>query len=147
PVLYEYERNRELGAEIFERMKGWHERHIVEAVPPPLGGSEATKDWIEERFPVHQRSDIRPATEEEIELLLDYENHKVLSKEIHSELDILANRVREAIGEREGIEWYAGRVTWRKTKDSSKTDWQGLALDLLDSFLPEKRNQILDHYT
>jgi hypothetical protein len=57
--------------------------------------------------------------------------------------------LREAVGGREGITWNRGRFTWRKTKDTTQTDWESMSLGLLNEHLkdPAKQEELIDFYT
>jgi hypothetical protein len=61
----------------------------------------------------------------------------------------LENLLKAAIKDREGLQWPGGKFTWRKTKDGTTTQWESLALGLLNQFVAteQERADLLAFYT
>jgi len=149
PRIYSLTRDRELESMIVARAKEWYDRFILGDERPAIGGGDGAARWLERTFPVHKRPDMRVATEEEILWLEDYAKVRLLQKTCEHQRDELENRLKFAVGAREGLAWSGGKFTWRKSKDSKITDWQSLALGLLTTHIKEdkSRQELLEFYT
>ena len=149
PRVYTVERDLVVEAAMLQRVEEWYERFIVGNERPPLTGSWESNRWLQTTYPTHRRPDIRPATEPEIELLWRYAEARVARQESEELCDTLANEIKAAIKEAEGIEWSEGRFTWRKARDSRVTDWQGLAWAVLVHFMKDntERDRLVSEYT
>jgi len=149
PRIYTIERHREVERIILARAEEWYRRYLVGNEQPPIGGSDASARWLKATFPHHKRPDMREATPEEIAVLNDYTALRLLLKELDPERDKLENRLKFAIGEKEGLTWPAGRFTWRRTKDTQVVDWHSMAIALLYHHIQDegKRAELLAEYT
>jgi predicted phage-related endonuclease len=149
PRIYSLTRDRELESIMLARAKEWWDRFIVGDERPPIGGGDGAARWLERTFPSHKRPDMRAATEEEILWLEDYAKVRLLQKTCEGRRDALENALKFAVGSREGLAWSGGKFTWRKTRDSKITDWQSLALGVLNQYVKEedKRAELVEFYT
>jgi hypothetical protein len=59
----------------------------------------------------------------------------------------LENALKLAIGDGEGLSWENGRCTWKSNKDRKDTDWETLALTLMEPLSVEERNAKVDEFT
>jgi predicted phage-related endonuclease len=132
------DRDREFGEWLMvEATKIW-ERYFEGDEWPPIGGSKITSMWLQQAYPKHKRPDIRRATPEEIALLAEYGNLRVEQKAMARARATLENQLKDAIKDREGIEWPEGRFTWRKTKDSQVIDWESMAIALRTHYIKDE---------
>lgn len=146
--IYTLERDLEFEGLILDGAERVWRRYFEGGERPPIGGSEFSTLWLKQKFPTHKRPDLRPATDEEIALLTDYGKLRKDWKALKARRDEMENRLREAVGEREGLEWPHGRFTWRKTKDSTEVDWQSMAIALRTHFIKDadtREKVTLDH--
>jgi predicted phage-related endonuclease len=149
PRIYTIERDREAEGVMIARAEEFHRRYIVGDETPPIGGSDAAAQWLQQAFPRHKRPDLRLATEAEAEVLDVYVRLRLAQKTLAGERADLENHLKLAIADKEGLIWDAGRLTWRKTKDRSITDWQSCALGMLNEYIedPERRDEVVAFYT
>lgn len=127
--VYHVERDAELEAALIERATDFWHRHIVAQVPPPLDGSPSSRRYIEARF----RRNVAPllqATIDQQDILDELVQARCRRLEAEAVEAELETRVKALIGEAEGIQWPLGRVTWRASKDSTRTDWAAVAAAL-----------------
>lgn len=141
PRIYTFLRDREAERVMIERAEEFHRRYVIGKELPPIGGSDAAQRWLQQAFPTHRTPDIRQATDEEAYMLDAYVRLRCELRNLSEEKDELENRLRAAVADSEGLAWPDGKFTWRKTKDSAKTDWKSLALGLM-RLLPEEEAQM-----
>jgi len=108
-------------------------RHIVEKQPLSPDGSDSYTAYLKSRFPRHDDQMIRADEESSglIELLKECRGElKTLSKEEA----MLVQSLKERIGDHQGIVFDdadgGGKITWKKAKDSLRTDWKEAFHDL-----------------
>ena len=121
--IYYYERDLELEDAMINTCGEWHERHIVGKERPPVDGSPAAEAILKNRYPTNE-GPIRAATDEEMVRLLEYRATYEEQKERGKYLDVLKQQVKEIIAESSGVEWDDAKVTYKKNKDSEKTDYK-----------------------
>jgi predicted phage-related endonuclease len=116
---------------------------------PPVGGSRITSMWLQQAYPKHKRPDIRVATDEEVEMLTQYGNLRMEQKALMKARATMENQLKDAIKDREGLEWPGGKFTWRKAKDSQEIDWQSMAIALRTHYIQdeEARAKLTADYT
>lgn len=146
PRIYEYQRDAEAEECLIQRMREWHQRFILGDEEPPITGSFASTEWLKRVFPKN-RGKVRVATAAEAALLEDYTAVRVSELELTARRALLENQIRKAVGEDDGIAWPGGKFTWKRTKDSTKVDWEMLAETLLLSRAPEERAELLKPHT
>lgn len=98
---------------------GW----VTSGTRPPMDGSENARRTLSR---MHPRNDgtLIPTSPEIDRVFFDWMAARVVKDQAEAEADTLGNAIRALIGDADGIE---GRVTWRKNKDSTRTDWPSLA--------------------
>lgn len=123
PRIYRVERDEELCEMLLAREIHFWREHVLKKVPPAENDASIVKEYLSRRYPTHS-ADMLEANDELRELCykLAHVRHEV--KRLDAEKDSLENHLRLVIGNDEGITLDAdNRVTWRKAKDSKKTDW------------------------
>ncbi len=114
---------------------GW----VTSGTRPPMDGSENARRVLTK---MHPRNDgtLIPPTPELDRVFFDWMAARVKKDEADAAADTLGNTLRALIGDADGIE---GRVTWKKNRDSTRTDWpsvaQGYRLRLEELLDPEDR--------
>lgn len=117
PDLWQYMRNAAITF--------WHD-HVETGVAPPLNVADATVTrYIKERFPVNVNP-LAEATYEESCIISACFAAKKAADEAEQLFEAAKTRLMLAIGDREGLFSDAGKITWKKSKDSSRTDWKAV---------------------
>lgn len=153
-LIYTIPRDEEFGAFILngtERV--WQTFEKRER--PPIGSNRISTAWLQRAFPRHKRPDIRPATDAEIALLTRYGQVRAQQQPLAKERIELENKLREAVGNREGIESPHATFTWRRSKDSTEVDWKSMAIALRTFYIKdpdpakqeELRQKVTDDHT
>lgn len=112
--------------------------HVAKGVPPPPDASDHYAEFLSRRFPEQKAGQLVNMTAEQIELLKDYGRLKEASRRLELLVKLRGNELRAAIGENEGLVMGPLKATWKKSRDTSKTDWEGCAneaLSLVDRLL------------
>ena len=147
PHIYTVIRDIELERVVLARAEEFYCRYLVGDEVPAIGASPAAAIWLQQAFPHHKRPDLRPATEPEVAMLEQYAQLRVEQKEMAEERAELENLIKLAIREREGLVWFGGKFTWRKTKDRTITNWEAIARGLLTQVDPDTREALLSMHT
>jgi predicted phage-related endonuclease len=137
PRVYTFERDREIERALIAKAEEFWRRHILGDEVPAIGGSAAAGVWLQQAFPTHRRPDLRAATAEEIADLEQCVQVRIEQRVLAEERACLENRLKLAVGEREGLYWPEGKFTWRKTRDQTVTDWESMATGLLHAHVKD----------
>ncbi len=104
----------------------WFRDLVERGVPPPVDGSEATRQALSRIHP-RQTLDLMPASAETDALAADLREAIKTAKAATADEDRLRNVFRLMLGEHAGVEGDGYRVSWRKNADSTKTAWKLVA--------------------
>lgn len=121
-------------------------KHILQKVEPPIDGSEDARQYLRKRYP-REREKLRPATLAEMEWLNQYAQLRHLLEQGETRKKELENQITQSIADHEGLEWQGGKLTWKRTKDRSLTNWHELAADQLAKLAEEERTACIQRYT
>lgn len=105
-------------------------RHFFELVkrqtPPPVDGSDATRRMISRLHP-RPTLDLMPASAELDALADDLRAARTSAKLADERRDQLENVLRLTLGEYTGAETDRYRISWKKNRDGTRTDWEAIA--------------------
>ena len=148
PRVYTIERDEEAERVMLARLDEWHRRYIVGDEHPPFGESKQAAAWLQQAFAHHKRPDMRDADDTEARALDHYVEIVRMSRELAASRRELENSLRNAIADREGLEWAGGRLTWRRSRDSQIVDYKSMALGLLYAHVKDdaQRADLLTQY-
>ena len=146
PRVYELHRDPEREKVMVDYAEYWWNRYIVGDEVPPVTGSESSREWLKQMFP-RNTSAIRKAEPDEVGLLEQYSEIRISESRLTSERALVENEIKLAIREADGLYWPGGKFTWKKTKDSTLTDWQALAEMLMFTMSDEERREKLKLFT
>lgn len=130
PIIYP---NCEFDEELFEGLREvaerfWHD-HVVADVAPPLDGTQASTEWIKERYPEHTRPqyvlDDSPGM---AALAAQYMAAKETANEAERIAKGLQNQIAERIGDAAGIEGPWGGISYT-TARRTKVDYEQACRD------------------
>ena len=130
--VYRLVRDRDLEEAIISRLTEWWRRYVVIGEEPEIDGSKAYADYLVQKFP-QNRTPLLGANEETEKLLSDLfaiRDQVKADELIETEIE---NKLKAAIGDAEGIQGICGKVTWRLSRDGTKTDWQEVARMIYDA--------------
>lgn len=124
--IYHLRRDRELEAMLLEEAEKFWRDYVLTKTPPPVDGSDSFEDWLLARYPAHQ-SGLLEATPEAEALARELRAAQEALEPNEARLDAAKNQLRALIGDAEGLVGSFGKITWRKSKDSERTDWEAVA--------------------
>lgn len=106
----------------------WRE-HILSQTPPPVDGSPAWGELVARTYRTHSEEMIgeTPTAREWATRLA---TARVALREAEERERLAMTQLKELIGPHAGIQGDGWSVTWKKTKDSTVTDWKALAQTL-----------------
>jgi putative phage-type endonuclease len=142
--LHTIERDLELEEMILERLVEWWQAHVLADVPPPIDGSDAWKRHLATKFPRNVLPIVDAGSEVETDAFALARIRRQISKFQATETK-LENKLKAAIGEHDGLQGAFGKVTWKKTKDSTEIDYQAAFSAVVDiaGVTDELRSKIL----
>jgi putative phage-type endonuclease len=130
--IYRLKRDMELEETILSRLAEFWNRYVVGNQEPPLDGSEACAEYLARKYPRNLRP-LLGADEEAEKLLSSLFAMRDQTKGDEIILTEYENRLKQIIGEAEGIQGVCGKVLWKKNKDSEKVDWEAVARAIYDA--------------
>jgi len=117
----------------------WFYRHIVLGEAPPIDGGDASSKWLRHRHPLMLAPVRIAAMGEERELIANFAQVKAEIKALEAREAELANALKLACGDAEGIFSGDGKVTWRPVKGAERADLETLRRDFPDVWNAVKR--------
>jgi predicted phage-related endonuclease len=143
--IYTVERDLDVERIMLRRAHDWWKRYLVGDERPPISGSELAHRWLQKKHPRHNRSDVRAADFDQAAMLDEYAGVRDEEDCVKERRALLEAQIKEQIGDHEGLKWPRGKFTWKLSKDSQITDWEGLAQLLLAS--QAEQEKLLKEFT
>lgn len=114
PQIFPVARNDELISYLVEICSRWWRDHVIGDAPPDIDGSEAARLVLQGRFPV-ATAGMAEAVPEFVSMALEYERLGDEVGALKEKRESIGNAMRLAIGDRAGLFWPSGRVSWKPT--------------------------------
>jgi putative phage-type endonuclease len=148
PAAFTVYRDAQVESKVVRRLTNCWNRFVVGDEIVPIDGSLLAAHWLQQKHPKERRA-LREATGAEVAILEDYETLRICQDDFIEQRRELENRLKETIGDAEGLRWAAGKFTWKKTKDRSITDWKSMAIALRQKFIEDQkeRDRLEEFYT
>jgi putative phage-type endonuclease len=145
-LIYKIQHDPELEDLLVEEGERFWREYLVKGVEPPIGGSSLARDYLKQRYP-REKEKLHPATSIEIAWLDEYARLRAELDEREIRREELENQLKQVIGSAEGLSWLGGKLTWKKTRDRSETDWEDLARDQLAGYAPDEQAALIPEHT
>lgn len=124
--LYHLHRDEAMEQALVAKLIDWWQRRIVQGEEPPIDGSEASARFLAGKYPAHNSPRVRAdAIAEEVGLGLLKAREEVEAASAKEQLYM--NRMKQLIGDAEGMDGEAFRVTWMSARGRTTTDWRAVA--------------------
>lgn len=94
--------------------------------PPPMDASDAAAEYLRAKFPTHT-APLLVADDVATEWMAELRHALTEAEKWGEEAEALKNKIKAVIGDAEGLAGPLGRVTWKATKGTRRTDWERLA--------------------
>ena len=123
--------DKQLFDTLVERAVEFWEDHVVPGIPPEMDMvDDTTARWIVERYP-RNTVPMEVATAEEEQVMERLIALQEKAKQAQAELESVENELKLMIGERDGLQSEKlGKVTWKRSKDSTRVDYKGVCSEL-----------------
>lgn len=118
---FRYERNLELEGRLRELVEKFWTDHVEKKVPPSLLGAHA--DTVRLIYP-RGNGTVREAVGEEIFAISAYAGAHKEHAEAAAKLESIKAGLQGRIADADGLVSPQGRVTWKKSKDGTQTDYE-----------------------
>lgn len=128
--IYRIHRDPAIEEVLLETVEKFWNVNVLGRTQPPIGATDTATAYLKKRFPKHVEP-LRVATPEEAELMAAYKLVREEWDEMEARYNPLENRVREVIGDSEGIINGPWKITYKKDSDSMGTDWYAVAKALV----------------
>ena len=152
-AIYQLHRDLVVEKAMLEQLRAWWNDYVVKEVEPPLDASEAWGNYLANKYPHNRgpmlelRDDSDPALEGHVKNVLDLQD---VLKHLKGRLDLARAHVKNAIGHNDGLVGDFGKVTWRRTKDSTARvcNYERLFLHLAREFklTDDSRDELIDQF-
>lgn len=133
PVSYaEYtiNRNEEIIAALRKEAVEFWEKHVVPGIPPENDtADESVVEYVKNQYPADTAPE-RVANEDEEKKIERYARARDALRKAERECEAARIAVQEALGESSGFFSKYGRITYKKSKDRTVTDWKPIAMEL-----------------
>jgi putative phage-type endonuclease len=108
------------------RVASWFRGLVERRERPDIDGSESTRRLLADMYPADTDEPLEPSVETDA-LAHEWRAARAAAKAAADEESRLANVARAVLEAHPGVEseWY--RLTWKKNKDSERTDWKAVA--------------------
>lgn len=128
---YSVHADRELFDTLVESAVDFWENHVVPGIPPELDEiDDLTKRWVVQKFPRNVEP-LAVASYDEEQLMRNFIDRKAALEAAQKEFDAVETALKLAIGNRDGLtSSQYGKVTWRRSKDSTRVDYHGICDEL-----------------
>lgn len=114
-----------LAQDLLEQVDYWWAEHVVKGIEPPITGAGAS-EYLAKKWKSHRDELLEvPAFDSTLLQLFDVRDKIAELETVKEDLEV---QIKATIGDAAGlIVPGVGKVTWKKAKDSTSTDWKGLA--------------------
>lgn len=127
--VYRIHRDRELEGVLIDTVSSFWADHILANEPPTIDASQSAKEYLSRRFPRNVEP-LRQATVEEQDLARSLADVRRQIRQLEQHEGLLRNRLTALIGDADGISGDTWKLTWKRTKDSTVTDWHSVVQHL-----------------
>lgn len=127
--IYRVHRDAKIEQSLLEEGYDFWHNHILAGVRPSIGSNEAAKEYLLQRFPKNIQA-LRFATAEEAALMANLKAAGEQYDVVNDAYDRIANEIREAIGDSDGLVAGKWKVTWKFQAAVMGIEWSDVAMEL-----------------
>ena len=129
PQIYRIQYNEELCSKLLNIAEQFWNNNVLKKAPPSVDASESAAKMLAK---LYRKADLDlvEASHEEDSLVLSLIEKKDELKKLQEEVRLLENKLKEKIGDHEGLKGDGWIVTWKKTKDRKTVKYDELVKEL-----------------
>ncbi len=116
----------ELFGMLVEQAERFWRNHVEPKRPPQPDGSDSCGEWLKTRFPKETAPVLQATPEAERWAMRLIEARKALDDAEQAEKEA-RHHLQALIGDAAGMKGNGWSVSWKRSKDGQKVDWEGLA--------------------
>lgn len=133
---------------VYEAEKFWYD-HVLADKEPEIDAHRDTDSWLQCKLFDSENAKLIEADNDMVEIMLRYRELKLLQSSYSEEINLLENKMKQAIGENEGllIPGTKQKVTWKQDADSVGFQQKKFVDEYLESISQKKRKEIEEKYT
>jgi predicted phage-related endonuclease len=129
-AIYLVHKNDRLIESMFGQAIDFWNKYVVPQTPPPVDGTQASADTLKAMYP-EDSGEVKQVDDPTMTDLIDMLRMKTLSKkELERHILLYKNKIQEFMGDASILEFEGGKITWKKAKDTEKTDWKAVAMEV-----------------
>jgi len=121
-VVFKGKANPEIGRELVDTARRFWNEHVVTAIPPKPMTGDAAEAWLRARFPVNANA-MREPTDAEVALVREWKTLKEAEKNVAQKIEAVANEIKLAIGDADGLKAEGWSLTWKLVKAKTTVDY------------------------
>ncbi len=151
PIDYVVPRDMELEEGLVEQVDRYWRDVIVRGGEPAPDGTERYEEYLREKFKESSRPGFRQADEEILKTIVALKDARLGAGALEADIARLGQLVKAFVADHEGVEFPAlagrgktERITYRKSKDGSRTDHAAVAADLVTAIALLKSSPVVD---
>lgn len=126
---FEIPADAELQGILIERAEQFWRDHIETGKPPAMDDSNGARDYLLARYPRNSGVMLQ-ADGEVLAMISDLRLLQSVAEQAERDLETLKNQLRERIGDADGFSGPGFKVTWKRSKDRERIDWESLVTEL-----------------
>lgn len=134
PRVYRIDRDRDLEADLAAAARRFWDDHVVTGRRPPPDGSASYAADLLKRWPGHAKDELVEAAAADLAAIRELRSVADQLAALQRREELLEQTIKERIGDASGITWREGaradKITWRRSKDSTPTDWEAVAREI-----------------
>jgi putative phage-type endonuclease len=115
--LFHVERNIKLEDALIQRCGDFWNKNVLTNVPPPVDGSDGADSYLANKFPLN-KLDIVDGDETVEVLMNELSRYKDEQSKAEHGRKLYEQRLKEVIGDHDGVQCSRGRATWKMPKDN-----------------------------
>jgi putative phage-type endonuclease len=124
--IYTVARDEDLEGTVIERVEKFWRDHVLANAPPEISATNTAKEYLRSRFPRHLEP-LRLATEDEMLIAKMYHAANVNAERMEKRAEDLKMRLKLSIGEAAGLQGDGWQITYKASKNVTKTEWESIA--------------------
>jgi putative phage-type endonuclease len=126
---YTIQRDMDVERRIIDTCRNWWNSHVLGGDPPPLDSSNGASEYLKGKYPNNDQ-EVRKSTPDETNLVFELYDVKEDIKRLQEKKAYLENKIKNEIGDNEGIwnDW--GKITWKMSNGRSNVDIKKLRKEL-----------------
>lgn len=129
PAIYVVPWDEEMFGNLVTVVERFWRDHVVTGVPPPIDGASSSDEWLRSRYSKNNGK-MKEADDQALNLIeMLRDGRRGLARE-QDRVNYAANKLKEWLGEHDGVVFDGGRIRWKKNKDSQVVNYKGLLKEL-----------------